>query len=212
MNSPIFSYAFLPAALVLLLFSTTSKAAGADSGTTPSPVVFNFSPGAQIAGPDQSVVGLRGTAFYGENKNMFGADLAFGSSYTKETFAGTSFAGISNATGKAAYIFLLQGAGIANVNYGSAYVAGLQLAGVFNHNGGDGKVFGAQIAAIANDARKTDIYGLQLGLYNRARKVVGFQVGLVNFAADLRGIQLGLLNFNDRAVPFKVFPVFNIGF
>lgn len=199
---------FFSLSLILSILIAPAFCSAADDSL---PFTLNLVPGAQIAGKDQVVVGLR-TSAWGENKSMFGLDFGLIANITSDTFAGTAFSGIFNTTGKAAYVFLLQGAGVANINKGKVVVAGLQLAGAVNSIAGDGKIIGAQMAVFANLADKTDIYGLQLGLYNTARKVVGFQIGLLNYAADLRGIQIGLLNFNTRSVPFYVFPVFNIGF
>jgi hypothetical protein len=181
------------------------------SDTTPSPVVFNFFPSAQTSGPDQSVIGFRGNFFYGENKNMYGADLGIFVSNTKETFAGVALAGLLNITGKQAYIAGLQLAGLANVNRGKANVFGFEVAGLFNEIKEDGSVYGVQLAALANYAPKTNIHGLQLGLYNKAQTVVGLQIGLFNFTDNLHGIQIGVLNFYNRGL-IGVTPLFNIGF
>lgn len=193
-----------------ILFNSPAHAAESGDGGS-LPVSINFAPGVQVASGNQSVVGFR-TGSYGSNKNMFGVDVALLGSTTDETFGGIAVAGLLNTTGKSAYVVLLQLAGVANLNHGKAMVFGFQIAGVVNTVGEEGKVYGGQIAALVNYAPKTDVVGFQLGLFNRARRVVGFQIGLLNFADDLKGIQLGFLNFNYHAVPFKMFPVINVGF
>jgi hypothetical protein len=95
---------------------------------------------------------------------------------------------------------------VTNVNSGTANVVGLQIAGALNLNQGTGFVAGAQVAVLGNVAPQSKIFGLQVGLYNRADRVYGFQVGVVNYANALYGIQVGLLNINE-AGPLKYFPV-----
>jgi hypothetical protein len=75
----------------------------------------------------------------------------------------------------------------------------------------ESKVVGLQVAVLGNIAPNANIYGAQVGLYNRARAVYGFQIGLVNFAKDLHGIQIGLINFNETGI-FGVSPIINVGF
>jgi hypothetical protein len=90
-------------------------------------------------------------------------------------------------------------------------VYGLQLALGANFNQAASKVVGLQFALLANIAPHTDIYGVQAGLYNRAKDVYGFQIGLVNVADNLHGIQIGLVNFNKKG-PFAISPILNVGF
>jgi len=194
--------------IYLLLFAFAMQARASD---TPMPVVFNFSPSAQTSGPDQSVVGFRANVFYGENKSVYGADLSIGVANTKETFAGASLAGLVNITGKQAYVAGLQLAGLANVNRSKANVFGFQVAGLLNSINDEGSVYGVQLAALANYAPKTNIHGLQLGLFNKAQTVVGLQIGLLNFTDNLHGIQIGVLNFYNRGL-LGVTPILNIGF
>lgn len=201
-------YLLIGAALLGIFLSQQSDAA---SDTNPLPFALNLTPGAQTAGPDEVVVGLRGSFLYGENKSMFGADLAFGVANTKDTFAGIALAGIGNITGKQAYVIGGQVGGLFNINRGKANVIGFQLASLFNTIDGGGGVYGVQFAAIGNFARAADIYGAQVGIYNAAKKVVGIQLGLINKAESLTGIQIGLLNFCNKGTLLPVFPVVNIG-
>ena len=88
---------------------------------------------------------------------------------------------------------------------------GLQFAGGANLNQAASEVWGVQLAALANVAPFTDIYGLQVGIYNRAKDVYGLQIGLVNVADNLHGIQIGIANFNKKG-PFEISPIINVGF
>lgn len=59
--------------------------------------------------------------------------------------------------------------------------------------------------SIVDDTAK----GVQIGLYNYAKKVKGIQLGLINVADNLCGLQLGVVNVNKKGDPLKVFPIFN---
>ena len=192
--------------LILCLCETSSYASD-----IPPPIGVNLFSPVQFPSTDETIVGFRLNILYGQNKGMYGFDFGALVSETKEKFVGVGVSGIANITGQQAIVAGLQAAGIMNINHGSTTVYGLQLAGLFNNISGDGKVFGFQIAGLGNFASKTDIYGIQLGLYNKARKVVGFQFGLLNFCDSLHGIQIGVLNFSNHAL-LGVSPVINIGF
>jgi hypothetical protein len=105
----------------------------------------------------------------------------------------------------------LQLAGGANVNVQKTNVYGVQAALGVNSLSAESSVTGLQLALLANLAAHTDIYGFQIGLYNRAKHVYGFQIGLVNVADALSGLQIGLVNFNHTGV-FAVSPILNFGF
>ncbi len=77
-------------------------------------------------------------------------------------------------------------------------------------NSGESDIVGLGVA-LANITPFTDVYGGQLGIYNKARDVYGFQIGLINVANNLHGIQIGLLNFNAKGL-FSIAPILNIGF
>ena len=110
-----------------------------------------------------------------------------------------------------ATIIALQAAGVLNMATQKMEVYGLQVAGGMNMLQAESKVVGIQAAILANISPNTNIYGLQVGIYNRARAVYGFQIGLVNFTKDLHGIQIGLINFNETGI-FGVSPIINVGF
>jgi hypothetical protein len=87
----------------------------------------------------------------------------------------------------------------------------VQFALGVNYNSAASSVSGLQAALLANIAPFTDIYGVQFGLYNRAKDVYGLQLGLVNVADNLHGVQIGLVNFNHKGT-FVVSPILNVGF
>lgn len=178
-----------------------------------SPFALNFSPGVQSARPDQTVIGLRVNGIYGENRSTYGLDLGVLVSNSWETSAGAALAGFTNITGKQAYILGVQAAGLANVNRGKARVFGFQVAGGVNTIKSEGSVYGGQIAILGNFSSQTNVYGFQVGLINRAKRVTGFQVGLLNFAESLRGFQIGLLNIcTNGGLPLPGVPLLNVGF
>ena len=89
---------------------------------------------------------------------------------------------------------------------------GLAIAGLFNYNQVAAEVIGLQLSALANiNGTGSQLYGVQVGLYNKVTKVYGLQLGLINVAHELHGIQIGLINFNE-AGPFKVSPLINVAF
>ncbi len=118
--------------------------------------------------------------------------------------------GLFNKTGGDTTILGLQLAGAANINTNKVNAYGVQMALGMNYQSADSNIVGLQLAA-GNHAPFTDIYGAQVGLYNRAKEVYGFQLGIVNIAENLHGIQLGLINFNNKGL-ISVCPILNIGF
>jgi hypothetical protein len=89
---------------------------------------------------------------------------------------------------------------------------GLAIAGLFNYNRVTADIIGFQIACLANiNMTASNLYGIQLGAYNKVGKVHGIQLGLINVTHELHGIQIGLINFNE-AGPFKASPIINVAF
>ncbi len=129
----------------------------------------------------------------GDHREVHGIDLALIGNRTRQNFTTLSVSGVFN------------------FNDSDGTIVGAQLAGITNINKGHTNVYGIQAAIVANLGKFTDIYGVQLGLYNRARHVYGLQIGLVNVCSNLHGIQIGLANFNDEG-RFRVTPLINIGF
>lgn len=199
-----FFFASLLVALGVGLHSSISIAAF-------TPISLGIIPPAQLPPSDFSVTGLRVSALWGHHRGMYGIDAGVLGNITDQEFAGSAFSGIFNLTHGATTILGIQLAGITNVNTGKTNSIGVQLAGIWNQNTSESSVTGLQIALIGNQAAFTNIYGAQVGLYNRAKSVYGLQVGLLNIAEDLHGIQIGLLNFNNKGL-FTIAPFVNVGF
>jgi hypothetical protein len=72
-------------------------------------------------------------------------------------------------------------------------------------------IIGFEVGPLTNLGPHTTIYGLGVGIYNKAYEVYGFQVGVINSVTNLHGLQIGLLNFNDKGI-FPVCPILNVGF
>lgn len=184
--------AFLIVAAVLgTLYSHGIFAEGSNPYFTP--IGLGLIPPAQFPPEKFAVNGIRVSALMGSNRAVHGIDIGLIGNKTREDFAGFAVAGVFN------------------YNKSTARIYGAQIAGITNINKGETRVIGLQAAIGANISDHTDIYGVQVGLYNRARKVYGLQVGLVNIAADLHGLQIGLANFNDGGY-FRVSPIINFGF
>lgn len=177
--------------LALPLFLATDSFAQERKVQNYTPISLGLVPPAQFPSPRFTVNGIRLTAIYGISRRVRGIDIGLLGNSTDEEFAGI---GIS---------------GIMNLNHGTSKIIGLQLAGIANINKGAGKVYGFQVA-LANLSKFTDVYGMQLGLYNRARNVRGLQIGIINHAQTLVGVQIGLANFNEGG-PFGVSPIINAG-
>ena len=54
--------------------------------------------------------------------------------------------------------------------------------------------------------------GLQLGIFNYARRMNGIQFGLLNYAENMKGLQIGLINIIRRGGAFPFFPIVNWSF
>jgi hypothetical protein len=130
----------------------------------------------------------------GESK---GAQISPGINYTREMMTGAQIAGVFNFNSR-----LLTGAQlavIANISKGSTL--GTQIAGLYNKT--TSELSGLQIGAInvteTIEGKHSDIENestaIQIGIFNRARKMHGYQFGIINFGGDCRGTQVGLINF-----------------
>ena len=80
-----------------------------------------------------------------------------------------------------------------------------------NKNDAESSLVGVGLSLV-NLSPNMDIYGLQVGLYNKSRSVYGLQLGLVNQTTNLHGLQIGLLNIATNGGPFAVSPILNFGF
>lgn len=175
-----------------------------------SPVGFSFiskGEAGQFPAKNWSVYGLRFNIFGAEHKNVVGIDVG-GYNVTNEMFGGMQV-GFFNYNKKNSYIILGQ-LGLMNTNVGKTFALGGQIALFSNNNKGPADIVGIQ-AALVNIGKQTSIYGWQLGVYNRAYRVVGFQMGIINYAENLHGFQLGLLNL-CKSCAIKVMPGINMGF
>jgi hypothetical protein len=183
---------------------------GLNSFAAISPLSINLVPPLQFPPDDFSVTGVRASILWGQHRDMYGIDFGLIGNITDQTHTGIGVSGIFNYTKGNTTALGLQLAGLTNINTSKAKIYGLQVALGLNLNSGESTLVGFGIAA-ANITPFTDVYGVQLGVYNKAREVYGFQVGLVNSATNLHGIQIGLLNFNDKGL-FAVAPFLNVGF
>lgn len=190
--------------LSLLSFSFPALAAT-------SPLGVSVVPPVQFPADDFSITGARFSLLWGRHRHFYGLDIGGIGNITDQEFVGLSLAGVFNATHGTTSIIGLQAAGAANINTNKTSVYGIQFALGVNSNSASSKVVGVQAALLANLSQHTDIYGVQMGLYNKAQTVRGLQIGLVNVATSLYGLQIGLVNFHHKGI-FAVSPIVNIGF
>ncbi len=176
-----------------------------------SPVAVSIFPPLQFPPEDFSITGARLSLLWGDHRDVYGLDVGLLGNVTQQDFIGIGIAGGVNITKGTTKIIGLQAAGIANVNMNKTDAFGLQLALGMNYNNAASTVSGLQAALLGNYAPFTDVYGVQVGIFNRAKEVYGLQIGLINVADSLHGIQIGLLNFHNKGT-FIVSPVINIGF
>lgn len=195
----------LAAILVLFLFNMSQAHAFF------TPVSVAIVPPVQFPPQEFSVTGPRVSLIYGDVRDVYGIDIGGIGNITRQSFVGLAASGIFNMTHGATTILGLQFAGAFNLNTEKSHVYGIQLAGGVNENTAESSVTGIQAALLANMSEHTNIYGVQLGLYNCAQNVYGFQIGLVNVANSLHGFQIGLANFHKTGL-FAVSPILNFGF
>ena len=175
-----------------------------------SPVSVSVIPPVQFPAKDFSVTGVRASALWGQHYDVYGIDLGLVGNITEQSFVGSALSGVFNYTKGDTTVLGLQLAGLTNINTNKTNVIGLQAALGANYNSAASSVTGIQLA-LANLSKHTDIYGLQVGVYNRAKSVYGFQIGLVNSCDNLHGLQIGLINYNKTGT-FLVSPIINFGF
>lgn len=175
-----------------------------------SPVSIAIVPPVQFPADDYDITGLRTSVIYGKHRDVYGLDLALGGNVTTGKFVGISVSGLFNYKMGSSTVTGLELAGLANINTQKSNIVGIQAAGLFNYSSAASSVSGVQFS-LANLTTHTNIYGIQLGLYNRAAEVYGLQIGIVNEAKNLHGLQIGLLNFHYTGL-FYVSPLLNFGF
>lgn len=176
-----------------------------------SPVSVGIVRPIQFPPEEFSVAGVRLSLLWGEHRDIYGLDIGVLGNITEQEFVGVAVSGLFNLTKGNTTIIGLQAAGLTNVNTNKVNVFGVQLALGMNINEAQSTVTGLQAALVSNLCPFTDIYGFQVGLYNRALSVHGIQIGLVNVADSVHGLQIGLVNFNHKGV-FAVSPILNFGF
>lgn len=185
------------------LFFTSANAAV-------SPLSVSILPPVQFPSEEFTVTGLRMSVLWGQHRDIYGLDFGLIGNITNQTFTGIGVSGLFNATHGYTTILGLQAAGGANINKNKTSVYGVQVAAGLNWNTAESDIVGLQLA-LANLSDHSQIYGAQVGLYNKAEEVYGFQIGIVNVASSLHGIQIGLLNFHHKGL-FVVSPLINVGF
>lgn len=195
--------------------SVVALIAGAASSTQSfaaiSPLGVAIVPPVQFPPSDFTVAGARASVLWGKHRTVYGFDVGVIGNMTELGFGGIGVSGIFNYNRGTANVIGLQAAGLANVNVNKARIFGVQVTAGINSNQAESTLVGLQIAPISNYSPFTQVWGAQLGIYNKAREVYGFQIGVVNVAENLHGIQIGLLNFHKRGL-FEVAPIINIGF
>jgi hypothetical protein len=174
-----------------------------------SPISVNIFPPVEFPPSSFSVTGLR-VSVVGEQRNMYGIDLAAIGNITELEFRGLAVSGLFNMTHGDTTAIGLQAAAITNINTQKVHVVGVQFA-LVNSNVAESSIVGLEIGPIANLSPHTSIYGIQAGIYNKADAIYGFQIGLINMANSVHGLQIGLVNFNEKGL-FTVCPILNFGF
>lgn len=175
-----------------------------------SPVAVSIVTPVQFPPSDYNISGLRLSALWGAHRDVYGLDFGGVGNITNQRFVGSSLSGLFNYTKGRTSIIGFQLAGLTNYNIEQTQVYGVQASLAANYNKAASNIYGFQIA-LANLATHTNVNGVQVGLYNRAKEVRGLQVGVVNVANNLYGLQIGLLNFHYTGL-FYVAPIINFGY
>lgn len=174
-----------------------------------SPLAISLASPVQFPPSDFNITGAR-LSLYGRQRAVYGIDVGVFANVTDIDFLGLAVSGLFNITHGTTTVLGLQLAGLGNINTQKTSVLGLQAALLFNQNTAESSVTGVQLA-LANLSEHSKIYGLQVGIYNRAESIYGFQIGLVNDVNNLHGVQIGLLNYNRTGL-LAVSPLINVGF
>src|SRR5205807_1990061 len=145
--------------LFLFLFST------AKAGVTPLSV--GIFPPVQFPPQDFTITGVRASVLWGKHRSIYGLDFGVLGNITEQEFVGIGLSGMLNYTEGSTTVLGLQAAGIANMNKGKTRIYGVQVALGLNYQTVVSSVAGLQLA-LANICPFTDVYGFQVGLYNKA--------------------------------------------
>ncbi len=149
-----------------------------------------------------------------ENRNVYGFDLGFGESVSKE-MAGFQVSGSSTADDmygfQTAWIGN-RGGNVTGVQIGAFYnfnaseervvtTTGMQVAGVSNFTI---EMYGAQFSGVVNIS--DTVTGVQIaGVFNYSEEVAGLQVSAVNISyTGLSGVQLGIANYAEDATGLQI--------
>ena len=174
-----------------------------------SPIAITVLPALQFPAKEDTIAGSRLSLLWGEHTNVYGLDLGIIGNLTEKNLVGTSLAGVFNRAGTSTILGAQLALG-ANLTKEDSTIVGVQMAGLFNGTSGYGHVFGLQAAVVGNFVAQMNIYGMQLGGFNRADKVYGIQIGVINHAESLHGVQVGLINFHSHGF-LPIFPFINVG-
>ncbi len=182
----------------------------AESQAALSPLSVGLFPPVQFPPSDFSVTGIRASLLWGRHRDVYGIDVGLLGNITDQSFTGIGVSGLFNATHGTTNVIGLQAAGLANFNTNKTSVYGVQFATLLNKNDAESSLSGVALSLV-NLSPNMNVYGAQIGIYNKARAVYGFQIGLVNDCTDLHGLQIGLVNFHTNGL-FVVAPILNFGF
>ena len=201
-----------------------------------SPILLGIATPVQlpIGTANWDIRGLAVSIAYTDLPKMYGVDVTFGVTMTREEMYGIEISGVGNWNRREAGG--IRGTFFANVSNGAWY--GLEFGSVSLHHefyGFDAELgasicekgegwqnafvtniakdymHGVQMAMGANIA--PEFYGCQIaGIYNQTDYLRGAQIGLVNYARECPfGFQIGLINIiSDNMVP--ALPIFNCYF
>ena len=140
---------FLKFLTIIGIFATGSFANAASS-----PFGLAIVPGIQYPSDDFILQGMRISALWGNQAEMYGLDFGALGNVTQAAFGGTAISGIFNVNKGTTNVWGLQFAGIGNYNLGQTDIHGLQLSLLMNYNPADASIHGLSIAPLnlAGDA------------------------------------------------------------
>jgi len=154
-----------------------------------TPVELGLAYGAQLAGADHDVYGLRLDLISGENHAVYGLDLNLGFGEQTTGGGGIAVGLVRHVTGG---------------DFGGVQLA-LGRNEALDTTGPDAALYGLQLAVLANQAHEMN--GLQAGLVNYAETLHGVQVGLIEGSDHLRGAALaGILSYVDDGYGVQIAP------
>lgn len=124
---------------------------------------------------------------YGANGGVDVAEIGGYVNYNKGSVNGFQLSGLANITTEQSKGAIISGV----ANFTQDNTTGALVSGILNYSGGVSKGFHLSTANITN----AEFSGLQVGVYNHARKLKGVQLGVINFVDSLdNGVPIGLIN------------------